>query len=1615
MAVVDEVVIAFPLDELIAVLTDAVEVEEAVVLGTVLDDEPALGVELIVGDGEGSALHKLSAEVDALVLGDLVAVVDEVPVALVLYKLVAVQTDAVAVEEAVGLGTVLDDELAFRVELIVADGEGGSLHELGAQIDALVLGDLVAVVDEVPAALVFHQLIAVLADAVDVEEAVGLRTVLDDHAALFVELVVGHGEGSALHELSAEVDALVLGDLVAVVDEVPVALVLHQLIAVQAQAVAVEEAVGLGAVLDDHAAQLVKLIVAHGEGSPLHKLGAQIDTLVLGILVAVVDKVPVALVLYELIAAQPDTVAVEVAVVLGTVLEDHAAQLVEDVDAVGHQAVAAGAVIGAGNAEAAAVEVVIIVAFLDHAGGLGNAVLQVGVLAVAVEDAAGVGDVLADQDALVGELIELAGIVGGLDQADALVAVALTVKAVGVALDLRPGHVGVGVAGGAAVVVGAVVVPGAVLVGNPGAMQQLAVLEVEGHARQSDGAVQTRIVAGVEVIPAVLCVLPALHQVAADGVVGVAVQLEDAGAQGIDVSADGADELAFHQLILMARLGKLGAPVHHGAADAAVGTAAEAGLQAGGRLVGYGLGRMQMPHAVGLVAGELGGDRDAAAEGAVGAVGVADGAADHVHVHKDLGLAVAAVEAFGCGHVLGGAAVAAHVGALVKAPDAGGDADQDLLAAELGVAGLGDGDGGELGDLVVAVGGLEAGGGDHVIELPAVRGVEPELGGDAGDLRDVGGNEIHVVDGVVLGDVVQVIVAGEGDDGLGGIGVHRDILGHGGEVAGVVVDLKLDGVGAVGEPDVLDAHGAAGGGDAVQLHAVGVDGRGGVVQTLGVGGRVIGNARVEGDDVGVDGLAVQGDVRVVGAVGGVGDDGGVTVVHGGAVVEGEVVKIVGQDLGPGGLDVHPEEGGLAVGGAQGVGEGVVVAAGEVRGQIDPSVLGNIGLGALVQTDPLFLMLGVELEVQLGAAGALGVLVDGELHRQSAGGVARRVAEALGDVAPHAQRSGLLAVGHVAEDVLILDVVEQGVDPGVELDVAEVEADAQGAVAVVDLAAVLSGGEEGVGLLAEGDLAAGDQGLELIGLGNAVLGQPNLDVLAAAVPVADVLILEVPEDLGALAEADGVDQLLTGGQVSEGEDGALDALVGGGGEGQAVQSAGGGNGGADAEHVGVKVNVRLADLCHDGQGDGAGLVRGGVGQGGGGGGEGQGRGVCNVDGLAADHRAAGDDLHVHVAQGAVGSEDAVGNGAEAVVRQGPGRVGRHIHGVAVGVDGVGAEAVAGAGGKVIVAADNVHVVQLARGTHVGGDEDAVDGGTLCAVAGDAAHGVDGLAGALRHEGGGAAAVAVDSPLAAQGKHGLAQLVVVEAHGVVGAAAVVHDDHEGAILLDAEHGTGGSGTGALLGAADELTVLDGKVKVGGDGLPAVFRDAVGVVVELAGDRAGVGILDDGKEGLRVVGALGEVHAVVDQEVDGGVGVIGQRGVHGADDVVAQNVLIIPDGLGDAGDLPVVDVRKVRVDAVIAGDDGNVGVGGIHLDDVHHLAAIAGGVVDDHLGFSGRAGNQRVLFPGDHVVIVVGAEADRFRRVVRHGESSHGHRAQKHDGAQKQRYQFGCASTFHVYTPY
>ena len=317
---------------------------------------------------------------------------------------------------------------------------------------------------------------------------------------------------------------------------------------------------------------------------------------------------------------------------------------------------------------------------------------------------------------------------------------------------------------------------------------------------------------------------------------------------------------------------------------------------------------------------------------------------------------------------------------------------------------------------------------------------------------------------------------------------------------------------------------------------------------------------------------------------------------------------------------------------------------------------------------------------------------------------------------------------------------------------------------------------------------------------------------------------------------------------------------------------------------------------------------------------------------------------------------------------------------MGVDGFRAEGVLGLGSEDVVSGVDVHIIQHAGGSYVGNNEDAVSGGTLCAVAGNGAHGEVFLTDALGDEGGGAAAVAVGSPLAAQRQHGFAQLIVAETDGVVGAAAVIHTNDQSAVFLDADHGTGSGGRGALFGIGDKLAVLNGHAEGDADCMEqdAFFQILVEVSsverLHIAGDVA-FGILENIQDGRgRSILALNtDALAVVDQDA-GSVGVIVQVGVHTADDVVAEVFLVILCHVGQFLVGPVcfvVGVLRQLVDLMVSGNDGYIGVGRVNFDNVKHLSAGTGCIVEHDLGLNGCAGYEDVIFFRDYVVVAIGAE--------------------------------------------
>ena len=325
---------------------------------------------------------------------------------------------------------------------------------------------------------------------------------------------------------------------------------------------------------------------------------------------------------------------------------------------------------------------------------------------------------------------------------------------------------------------------------------------------------------------------------------------------------------------------------------------------------------------------------------------------------------------------------------------------------------------------------------------------------------------------------------------------------------------------------------------------------------------------------------------------------------------------------------------------------------------------------------------------------------------------------------------------------------------------------------------------------------------------------------------------------------------------------------------------------------------------------------------------------------------------------------------------------------MGVDGFRAEGVLGLGSEDVVSGVDVHVIQHAGGSHVGNNEDAVGGGALSAVAGNGTHSEIFFANTLGDEGGGAAAVTVGSPLAAQSQHGFAQLIVIEAHGVVGAAAVIHTNDQSAVFLDAHHGTGGGGRGALFGLGDQLAVLNGHAEGDADCMEqdAFFQILVEVGsvegLHIAGDVA-FGILENIKDGRgRSILALDtDVLAVVDQNA-GSVGIIVQVSVHTADDVVAEVFLVILCHVGQFLVGPVcfvVGVLGQLVDLMVSGNDGYIRVGRVNFDNVKHLSAGTGCIVEHDLGLNGCAGYEDVILLGDYVVVAVGAEGGTVKNDI------------------------------------
>ena len=885
-----------------------------------------------------------------------------------------------------------------------------------------------------------------------------------------------------------------------------------------------------------------------------------------------------------------------------------------------------------------------------------------------------------------------------------------------------------------------------------------------------------------------------------------------------------------------------------------------------------------------------------------------------------------------------------HMVGTVPAPDPDGQADQSLRTGECSLANTLNGNGQGIGDLIQAVFCLEAGSHLDPFRLPGIGSLQVNGRSQGIHSGDVCHIDIRIVDGIILGRLSGIIVAGQGHSSVTADGKGPGDLA---QVAQLVLDLEADGVDTGIQLHIVAGHHGTGN-SGLQRIAIHQNNAGSSVQA-----GIVSHIGRERHGGAADHSAVfQGHCGISSGIGHIADGGQDPVLHSGGVVQGKIIEVEGQICGLGGLDIVAHEAGLTAGSAHGIHQGIVILAGQICTAVDPAGFGDIRLSDGVQV-LVFTGGGPHLEVQLGKGDRIGIRlgVNTQLHSQTGG--------TLRNIDPGAEGGGILAVCHVTQNGRLTGVEEHIVGPAGKLGIGIVQGHAQGAVAVLHLA-VAFGGQEGLGIAVLGVVA-----VVLDRSSSAHLSGPVIHLVHAQEQLM-LAVLEVEEDLRALAEGNrqhsslGFIRGVCSGHIHAGN-----ALIGGCGQGVAIQGCSSVI--RQSETVDT-VNAHIPVVCTV-LGNQLQVQSLAVGQNSFLLGKGEYLGVNHVQNRLAHNLFVVNSLNGSGAGCGTGGKHTALDGAHALLSDLIGHLSGDIHGKILGIQAGDLEGHGCAGRNVVICSLDQGLFELTGGTGGGDQDHRIDGGTLGTVGGDGAHGVLSLAGTLGNEGGGAAAVTVDCIDAAQCQHGFAHLIVGQTGGHSAVTAIHLAEDQGAVFLDADHGTGGIGGVALHSGGGQGTVLHQPAEVGGDGGLLFAGQGSGHGAQLTG-----AIPIDGQIGLCAAVDLGRAqdHAVPDHVAVGGIGVIGQGGVHGAHNIVAQSILVVGHGLGHFHGLPnggvtgqIIGVQLVN--AVVAGHDLQLFLSGIHLEDVDHLPVRSFIVVQDDLLLNGT-GSQIVGLGGDHIEILI-----------------------------------------------
>ena len=758
---------------------------------------------------------------------------------------------------------------------------------------------------------------------------------------------------------------------------------------------------------------------------------------------------------------------------------------------------------------------------------------------------------------------------------------------------------------------------------------------------------------------------------------------------------------AIHRQPVVAVCGNGSAPVYNRATPIAVRSSGITVRGAGSSQIRHSSCGMIMPGIYVVV--QLCGNADSAAKGAhiaiISAIGKGHAAAFHFTVNGDNG-AVAGSKLLFRSNGLTGDMVNA-----IPGPDPHRNTDQDLFPGQSCIAGLGDGDRGQSGQLIIDIAGFKALSSSHVIQLPGVGRLELQGGGDAVDRSNVGSHDIHIVDGIVFRGVVQIVVSGQSQHRAGadcdGIALLRLITQ-------LILDGKADRMRAVGQGNIPGGvQHTAGNRNIRQSNAVYKDLAGFRIQACGI--RHTGR---EGQAVGGNRQAIfQADCGIRSGIRRILNGGQHSVFHCGAVIQGNIIDIERQRGGLHGLDVGTNDGrrsGVAF--IIRIRQCDVIIVGQVDGRINPSGFGNIRFRTAIQVFHGSIH-RCEGEMCLLTAVSVIRILDIELRLE------RQARSAFGDVEPHTQGSGVLAIFHIPQHRGSAEIIQNIVSPSGEACGGVVQSPCQGILTVLHLTAVCGRSQGGISVnlqrVLTGHGIAAHQRIV-----DTVVDAPLFGFVKAH-PAGNIAIFKVEQDLRALTE--GHRQYIGDGGISLIHGSHLDAglaLVGGGGEGIALQDSGSGVGqrqGIGAFQANAPAVGAIGTFHHQlhalaiGDDRGIGIKAKGV-------------RIDHMDGLLAHHFSVVQHLDGHITQRSVGSEGAQFDGSHRIVGQRPGHIRGNFGRTAGSVNTGSLNRRAGTGCIVIMFCGQNGMVKFSGSLRRGHHHNAVDGLTLGAVGGDGTHNV-----------------------------------------------------------------------------------------------------------------------------------------------------------------------------------------------------------------------------------------------------------------------------------------------------